>query len=220
MARLPRIVVPGYPHHVTQRGVRSLEVFHCDGDRHAYLSFLSTEAVRFDVDILAWCLMTDHVHFIAVPGRETSLARAFGEAHRRYTRMKNSSQGVNGYLFQGRFASCVLDEQHLIAAIRFVALNPVLAGLVETPWEYRWSSARFLTGVTRSDPLVKNSRIKGLVTDWRAFLSRVDGAEAERLRYATRTGRPAGNEKFIAEVENVTGRDLRMKSPGRPRKSG
>ncbi len=220
MARLPRIVVPGYPHHVTQRGVRSLDVFHCDGDRHAYLSFLSEEAVRFGTDILAWCLMTNHVHFIAVPQQETSLARTFGEAHRRYTRMKNFSQGVRGYLFQGRFASCVLDEHHLVAAARYVALNPVRAGLAGTPWEYPWSSVRFHGGLIEHDPLVRDRSLRGLITDWRELLSTGEDAASERLLQATRTGRPAGDTTFVEKVESVTGRNLRMKSAGRPRRSG
>ncbi len=93
MARLPRIVAPGYPHHVTQRGVRSMKVFQDDDDRRRYLLFLKEETERFGVEIYAWCLMTNHVHFVAVPGSETALARAFGEAHRLYTRMKNFREG-------------------------------------------------------------------------------------------------------------------------------
>jgi putative transposase len=101
MARLARLVVPGYPHHITQRGVRSMDIFAGDQDRQQYLRCLHEEAARFGVAFLGWCLMTNHVHLIAVPEREDSLARAIGEAHRRYTRMKNFSAGVRGYLFQG-----------------------------------------------------------------------------------------------------------------------
>ena len=96
MARISRIVVPGFPHHVTQRGVRPMEVFHRDEERRACLRFFAEEAGRFGVDILCWCLMTNHVHVIAVPHQETSLAREFGEAHRRYTRLKNFAEGVRG----------------------------------------------------------------------------------------------------------------------------
>ncbi|MSM38134.1 MAG: transposase [Geobacter sp.] len=219
MARISRIVVPGYPHHVTQRGVRSMDVFHSDEDRRAYLAFLSEEAARFNVEILSWCLMTNHVHFIAVPNSETSLARGFGEAHRRYTRMKNFSQGVRGYLFQGRFSSCVLDQRHLLAAARYVALNPVVAGMVETPWEYPWSSTRYHCGLSDHDPLVKDRTLLGLVTDWREFLSCKASTEPDRLQQSIRTGRPAGDEQFIAAIENLTGRELKIKPAGRPSKS-
>ncbi|RII26047.1 MAG: transposase [Geobacter sp.] len=219
MARISRIVVTGYPHHVTQRGVRSMDVFHSDEDRHAYLAFLSEEAARFNVEILSWCLMTNHVHFIAVPNSETALARGFGEAHRRYTRMKNFSQGVRGYLFQGRFSSCVLDQRHLLAAARYVALNPVVAGMVETPWEYPWSSTRYHCGLSDHDLLVKDRTLLGLVTDWKEFLSCEASTESDRLRQSTRTGRPAGNEQFIAAIESLTGRELKIKPAGRPSKS-
>jgi len=80
--------------------------------------------------------MTNHVHFVVVPHNESSLAKGFGEAHKRYTRMKNFSEGVRGYLFQGRFGSCVLDERHLLAAVRYVERNPVTAGIVKNAWEY------------------------------------------------------------------------------------
>ncbi len=82
-----------------------------------------------------WCLMTNHVHLVAVPQKEASLAREFGSAHRRYTRMKNFAAGVRGYLFRGRFGSCVLDENRLMAAAQYVEMNPVRAGLVTVAWE-------------------------------------------------------------------------------------
>ena len=114
MARLPRLVVPGYPHHLTQRGVRSMDVFTSDNDRIFYLSFVAEECKRHGVEILAWCLMTNHVHFVAVPKTEQALARAFGEAHRRYTRMKNFAEGVRGYRFRVDF--------HQVYLIRTICL--------------------------------------------------------------------------------------------------
>jgi len=110
MARLSRIVVPGYPHHVTQRGVRSMNVFHEESDRREYLAMLGEEITRHGVSVLVWCLMTNHVHFIAVPHREDSLAKGFARAHWRYTRMKSFAAGVSGYLFQGRFSSCSISH--------------------------------------------------------------------------------------------------------------
>jgi putative transposase len=218
MARISRIVVPHYPHHVTQRGVRSITVFHTNNDRHRYLEFLSIENDRFGVDILAWCLMTNHVHFIAVPHSETALARAFGEAHRRYTRMKNFEEGVRGYLFQGRFSSVVLDERHLMAAARYVELNPVRAGMVSHAWEYPWSSAGFHLGMTGVDPLVKEQTLPALAGNWREFLSSSDDKEMDALRMATRTGRPVGDEEFLAKLSERTGKKVMRGRPGRPRK--
>lgn len=216
MARLPRLVVPGYPHHLTQRGVRSMAVFASDDDRISYLSFVADECKRHSVEVLAWCLMTNHVHFIAVPKKEQSLARAFGEAHRRYTRLKNFAEGVRGYLFQGRFSSSVLDQNHLLAAVRYVELNPVHAGMAQQVGEYTWSSARFHLGLVENDPLVADGDLLGLVTNWEEFLCHDDGG-IESVVAATRTGRPAGDEAFLDTVEAVTGRNMRRKMAGRPK---
>jgi putative transposase len=195
-----------------------MDVFHSDEDRRQYLQFLSEEAARFGVDILAWCLMSNHVHFIAIPDNETSLARGVGEGHRRYTRMKNFTQGVRGYLFQGRFGSCVLDEQHFVAATRYVLMNPVCAGIVKTPCEYTWSSASFHAGIIEHDPLVKDRSLKGLITNWQEFIASEDEEKEHHLRRAMRTGRPAGSDDFVQKIELVTGRDLSIGIPGRPRK--
>ena len=99
MPRLSRLVVPGYPHHITQRGVLSTDIFADNLDRLSYLQFMAEESDRFGVTFMGWCLMTNHVHLIAVPEREDSLARAIGEAHRRYTRMKNFAAGVQVICF-------------------------------------------------------------------------------------------------------------------------
>jgi putative transposase len=195
-----------------------MNVFDSDEDRLAYIGFLSEEAKRFGLDILAWCLMTNHEHFVAIPQTETSLARGFGEAHRRYTRMKNFAQKVRGYLFQGRFSSSVLDENHLLAAVRYVEMNPVKADMVTLAWDYPWSSAAFHTGRKDSDPLVKDRSLSGLISDWEGYLDTDVSGETERLRMATQTGRPTGDNLFVATVASLTGRDLSKGVPGRPRK--
>ena len=98
MARISRIVAIDYPHHITQRGVRSMDIFNSNDDRNQYLQFIKEESQKCEIEILAWCLMTNHVHFIAVPHTEPSFARGFGESHKRYTRMKNLKDNVRGYL--------------------------------------------------------------------------------------------------------------------------
>jgi putative transposase len=132
--------------------------------------------------------------------------------------MKNFALGVRGYLFQGRFASCVLDENHLMAAARYVELNPVRAGLVTVPWEYPWSSTRFHMGIAEYDSLVTDRTLLGLVSDWEEFLRSAKDDLFARLRQGTRTGRPAGDEASLATIEKLTGRDLKKGRPGRPRK--
>jgi len=205
------------PHHITQRGVRRMDVFFSNGDRRAYIDFLAEQSDRFGVQYLAWCLMSNHIHLIAVPKTETSLAKGIGEAHKRYSRMVNFREGWRGYLFQGRFFSCPLEGNYVLAAIRYVLRNPVRARIVKKAWAYPWSNAQWLIGMTSDDPLVKESSILREVDDWQAFLSG-DPHELEDLRRHTRTGRPLGSESFLAHVERLTGRSLRPRRPGRKRK--
>ena len=127
MARLARVVVPGYPHHVTQRGNRRLPTFFSPEDYRAYVEFLAKHAAAEGLAIWAWCLMPNHVHLIAVPETEEALAGAIGEAHRQYTRRINFREGWRGHLWQERFFSCVLDGPHALAAARYVERNPVLS---------------------------------------------------------------------------------------------
>ncbi len=213
MARIARVVLPGIPHHVTQRGVRSLPVFFSDRDRTSYLSFLAKEGKKHGLRFLAWCLMTNHVHLIIVPQEMDSLARGIGEAHKRYTRMINLRQGTRGFLFQGRFFSCPLDEKHLYAAVRYILRNPVRAGVVDRAEDYKWSSARWLLGLADHDSLVHDLDPSRNIANWEEFL-RSDPADIKSLRKYTRTGRPYGDEVFLATAEKITGRSLRRHSPG------
>ena len=221
MPGMSRLVVPGYPHHVTQRGVRSTDIFTCEDDRRIYLELMREHARPSGVGFLAWCLMSNHVHMIVVPERVESLARGIGEAHRRYTRERNFRDGVGGYLFQGRFGSCVLDERHLTAAARYVELNPVAAGLVRTPWRYEWSSAVFHAGLRDDDPLVEDRTLLGLVRGkraWRRFLSDgVEELEARRIDLHLSTGRPLGPDGFVRGLERRFGRRLLPRKGGRPK---
>ncbi len=218
---MPRLVVPGLPHHVTQRGVRSADVFADDADRETYLDYLRREGERRGLSFLSWCLMSNHVHLIAVPQKEDSLARGIGEAHKRYTRMINFRQDVRGHFFQGRFGSCPLDERHLMASVRYIELNPVAAGLVDGPEAYRWSSARFHLGRTRKDPLVEDRTLLGLLPDGRAWRELLDGGveemEARRIAKHLSTGRPLGDERFVRRLEVRTGRSLVARKGGWPK---
>lgn len=195
-----------------------MAIFENDEDRQLYLRLIREQTERWGVEILAWCLMTNHVHFLAVPEAELSLAKAFGEAHRRYTRMKNRSLEVNGYLFQGRFGSSVLDERHLVAAACYVDQNPVRAHMVDRAWDYPWSSARFHVGLVSSDLLVSDRTLKGLVLNWSDLLCRHNDEANEAIRSAVRTGRPIGDEEFVRSIGQITGRNLAKGKPGRPPK--
>jgi len=213
MARIARVIAPGYPHHIAQRGNRRQQTFFCDEDYLAYIDLMAQWCGKYGVEIWAWCLMPNHVHLIAVPPTEDTLARAIGEAHRRYTRRINFRADWRGHLWQERFASFPLDERYLLAAARYLEMNPVAAGLVDQPGDYRWSSARaHLEG--KDDALVKVAPLLAWVADWRDFLTLSSEEELEVLHLHERTGRPLGDEGFITKLELLLGRVLRPQKPG------
>ena len=170
------------------------------------------------VEIWAYCLMPNHVHLIAVPESEDGLRRAIGESHRRYTRQINFREQWKGHLWQGRFASFLMDENYLLAATRYIELNPVKAGLVKSPEKYLWSSAKaHITG--NDDDLVTVKPLLKIVEDWRKFLSSGSNDEEELLlRRHEQTGRPLGSKRFISRLENNLSRVLTPKKGGRPKK--
>lgn len=203
MARLARVVVPGTPHHVTQRGNRRGPIFLEPGDERLYLNLLRIELRRRAVACWSWCLMPNHVHLILVPSDETGLALAVGEAHRRFSTYIGARCGWTGHLFQGRFASVAMDEAHLIAALRYVSLNPVKAGLVRCAQDWPWSSAKAMIegqsdGYTDVEPALQR------VGDFAAFLGAPQPEEDphwRRLRAAEAAGRPVGGEEWIKTLE-------------------
>lgn len=214
MPRLARVVLPGIPHHVTQRGVRSMPIFRYDEDRLEYLRLLRKNAEKYGVRFMAYCLMTNHVHLVAIPEREDALARAIGEAHKAYTRAMNLRLGARGYLFQGRFFSCPMDDKYAIAATAYAERNPVRAGMVDAPWKYLWSSAAFHAGFLGRDLLVENGDFTARGDEWREFLKQ-DPDDIDKMRAHFRTGRVLGAAEFETEAERITGRRLRPLLAGR-----
>ena len=214
MARMARLVVPGQPHHVTQRGVRGLQTFDNEGDYGAYLALLAESSAEAGTAVWAYCLMPTHVHLILVPAGTDGLRAALADTHRRYTRRINLRQGVTGHLWQERFHSFPMDEAHLAAAARYIELNPVRAGLVGSPEGWRWSSAgAHLSG--RDDTVVKVAPLLDRIADWRTFLAAgMPEAEARMIDQHLSTGRPLGGEKWLEKVAVSTGRDLRRRKPG------
>jgi putative transposase len=201
-------------HHITQRGNRRQHTFFCDEDYHIYLELMGQWCGAHSVEILAYCMMPNHVPLIAVPQSADGLRRAIGEVHRRYTRMINFREGWRGHLWQGRFASIVLEEPYLLTAARYIELNLVRAGLINSPSRYRWSSAAaHVRG--KDDMLVRVNSLLELAPNWRAFLARVIRVEdVKLLRTHEHTGRPLGGEEFLATLEQNLGRILRRQKPG------
>jgi REP-associated tyrosine transposase len=215
MARIARFIVPGLPHHVTQRGNRRERIFFSDDDYALYRSLLASQCRKQAVSCWAYCLMPNHVHLILVPDRPESLGRALGETHRRYSTAINARLGVTGHLFQARFGSAAMDEEHLIAAARYVALNPVRARLVERAEDWRWSSVgAHLSG--RDDGLVSVAplieRCGGRFADLIDTAPTAEAASA--LRAAETIGRPVGSPAFLDSLAAQTGRDPRPRRRG------
>jgi putative transposase len=214
MPRIARVVIPGVSHMVTQRGNRKQITFFSDNDYLFYLKVLADWCRRYGVENWAYCLMPNHVHLIFVPESGDGLRRAIGEAHKRYSGMVNVREGWKGHLWQGRFFSYPLDEAYLLAAVRHIEMNPVRAGLSDSPGQYPWSSARaHLIGC--DDVLVDVRPLLDRVANWIDFLAiPVSTREVEALRRHEKTGRPLGNAKFIAQIEQRLNRVVRRGKPG------
>ena len=214
MARIARVVVAGLPHHIVQRGNRRQRAFFSDNDRTVYLDYLMIYAKPAGIRFWGYCLMDNHVHIIAVPEREESLALGFSEAHRRYTRMINFRENWRGYLWEGRFKSCPLSQSHLYAAMRYVERNPVRAKIAKDAWDYPWSSAR-AHALKQKNLLLDDSFLTSEIIDWKQFLSQEDRqADINLFKAHANNGRPLGDNRFIGEIEKLTGRILRKLKPG------
>jgi putative transposase len=222
MPRLPRTVFADLPHHVTQRGNRREDIFFTDEDREAYLSWLKEYSDKHQVEILAYCLMTNHIHLVAVPAADDGLHRMLKPLHMRYAQRINRARGWKGHVWQGRFFSSPLDEAYLWAAVRYVERNPVRAGMESCAENYRWSSAAAHCG-NRSDSLIN------FESDWRKRFPEIDGwsawlAEGDEteeiriLRQNVEKGLPCGDARFVQKLGKMVGRQLEHRPQGRPRK--
>ena len=222
MPRQARTVFAGVPHHITQRGNRREDVFFTDEDRETYLEWLKDYCSKHKVEILAYCLMTNHIHLIALPKTETGLQSVLKPLHMRYAQRFNRQRNWKGHVWQGRYFSSPLDEQYLWAAIRYVERNPVRARMVRKAENYAWSSAKsHCTGIpdsvlTRSAFWQKQFESIG---DWSAWLSEGDNeSELSIIRRNIEKGLPCGSESFIKKLERKAGKVLQYRPLGRPRK--
>jgi len=222
MPRIARIVAAGYPHHITQRGNYQQKIFADDTDRRKYLSLLKEESERYHLIILAYCLMSNHVHFMVLPQREDAMGKVFKYTNMKYSQYYNNKMKVSGHLFQSRFFSCVLDERHMIACARYIERNPVRANLVKEPCLWPYSSAKIHCGIHQDDPLATNQffdYIKIKPKTWKEFVEAPDNPdEIKGIREKTRTGRPLGTNDFIERLERQLKRLFKLKPKGRPKK--
>lgn len=191
-----------------------MKTFFLDEDYGEYLALMAEWCGKCGVEIWAYCLMPNHTHLVAVPESEDALRRGIGEAHRRYSRMINFREGWKGHLWQGRFSSFPMNEHYLLAAVRYVEMNPVRAQLVNSPEEWPWSSAQaHLSG--RDDSLVRVKPLLDLVGNWKQFLGDHNGSIGwEEIRRHELSGRPLGEDSFVERLEQELGRRLHRQKPG------
>lgn len=217
MARTNRVIIPGLPHHITQRGNRRADVFRDEEDRTVFLRLLHNNSLRYGLKHWAYCLMSNHFHLISVPDGANSLSCTLRDLLGPYANYFNQKYGLTGRLWQGRFYSCVLEEGHLGAALRYVERNPIRAGWVGKAENYPWSSAAAHCGL-RDEPLLTPFYVNPyLIPNWSDWLC--DGeseAALKQIREKTKTGRPLGSDAFIDQLENLLGRPLRPRKGGRP----
>jgi putative transposase len=208
MARLARVVIPGHPHHVTQRGNGGARTFFGDDDYALYRDLLAAHCRAAAVEVWAWCLMPNHVHLILVPTNQDGLRRALARVHRAYAGIIQARRKRSGHFWQGRFGAVAMDEDYLAAALRYVALNPVRAHLARRAQDWRWSSTRaHLRG--RDDGVTALHPIKDRFPRFADLLATdADPELFDRLRAAESIGRPLGSDRFLARLERKTGRTL------------
>ncbi|HUS08448.1 MAG TPA: transposase [Bryobacteraceae bacterium] len=220
MPRRTRLILPGFPHHVTQRGNHSQQIFFSDADRRLYLDLIVDSAEQAQVRLWGWCLMNNHVHWIVEPQTELGLARLFRRAHGEYARHRHRLLRMTGHFWEARYFSCPLDRIHRWQALAYVERNPVRAGVVRSAQEYVWSSARIHTGIQIAGPDIEMQQWRANYTssDWCEVLdtSLGEAALARRLREATRVGFPCGTPEFIQELEQAHGPQFRPRPRGRP----
>ncbi|MGA2534114.1 MAG: transposase [Candidatus Aminicenantales bacterium] len=215
MPRIARVVIPGCPHHVIQRGNRRLRVFFSEADKATYLTLLKRQIDKHGLRIWAYCLMDNHVHLVAVPGTKDSLSKAISETHRKYTSLINIREDWKGYLWQGRFVSYPLDDGYCYSVIRYIERNPVRARIVSKAEDYRWSSAR--SHIEKSvNRLLSPCPLEPTIGDWLDYLRQMDREEdIQVIGEHEHTGRPLGSDDFVRKLEQLTGRTLLPLKKGR-----
>jgi putative transposase len=219
---LGRIVVVNIPHHVTQRGNARQFILASHAERLVYLDLLREYVQLYELSLLGYCLMSNHVHLVVVPRNAEALAVTLKQTHGRYASFWNAAHKSSGHVWQGRFYSCPLDNDHLWVALRYTELNPVRAGLVARAETWPWSSAMARCGGADSDSVLEMEAWKKRwsAAGWRDYLAGGETkAELTAIRQCTHTGRPLGTMEFVRSLERATSRRLLPQKGGRPGKA-
>ncbi len=218
MPRIARVVVPKYPHHITQRGTNRTAIFLDDEDRRFFLQKLNDFAAKTKTNIWAYCLMDNHFHLLLEPTEQESLMKCLHGATFRYAQYFNLKYTRSGRLWQNRYFSCLVDkDEYLWAVVRYIEKNPVRAKIVEKAEDWKWSSAGQHIMGTRSDSIILCKWLSKAESD--KYNKFIESEESdEEIRKATMTGRPLGNSNFIEMLEAMLERSLKPRKGGRPKK--
>jgi putative transposase len=225
VARLSRLTVPGYPHHLIQRGNNRQTVFTDSTDYQRLLDYLAECAPRYGVAIHAYVLMSNHFHLLATPENEHGLSSMMQSLGRRYVRAFNDRHKRSGTLWEGRYKATVIDsERYLIACMAYVELNPVRAGMVLHAADYPWSSYAHQAGI-RHDPLITphslywalgNTPFSREAAYRQVVESGMGKEQIDNFTQATLKGWALGGEDFALDLQERTGRRAIKQKPGRP----
>lgn len=228
MPRTARIIINDYPHHIIQRGHNRQVVFASDADYLFYLDNLQEWKEKFGCKVYSYCLMTNHVHLIVDPGaNERNLSLLMKRIAGRQTRFVNKVEKRSGTLWEGRYKSSPIStDEYLLACCRYVELNPVRAGLVAAPEDYRWSSYRAKVGILQQDWLDFDPQYLGLAKTAKKrrekyqkfMLETISEKEMAQIRGAIQRGQLTGTLKFVEEIEAKMGKRIEFRGQGRPRK--
>lgn len=225
MPRKPRVSVTGVPEHVIQRGNNRQTIFGGEGNMKAYVTWLKEYAKQYKVDIHAWVLMSNHVHLLCTPNQTNGVSRMMQSLGRRYVQYFNRSFNRSGTLWEGRFRSCLVQEEnYLLELYRYIELNPVRAGMVADPADYSWSSYQCNALGKKSDLLSPHPLFNALGENDEArqsvyrdlFRENVNGKLLGEIRQASNKGLVLGDDRFVEEVEIITGKVLKVGKRGRP----
>jgi putative transposase len=225
MARLARVSPVGVPQHVIQRGNNRQVCFAREQDFTAYIGWLKVYSKKYEVDIHAWVLMTNHTHILCTPQRVDGVSNMMQSLGRQYVRYFNYAHERSGTLWEGRYRSCLVEtENYLLHLYRYIELNPVRAGMVDTPSAYKWSSYQIngmgkVSDLCTPHPLylaIDHSAKTRQLAYRELFKTRVEGTLLTEIRDATNKGLAVGNQHFKKEIEALTGRRMLPAKMGRP----
>jgi len=227
MPRKPRFYLPGVPAHIVQRGNNRQAVFFADGDYRAYLGWLHEGAIRHGCAVHAYVLMTNHVHLLVTPQARDSISRVIQYVGRRYVTYLNHKYGRSGTLWEGRHKGSVISsDAYLLACSRYIELNPVRAGMVELPGDYRWSSYRSNAFGEHNALLEHHATYKALGSSPEScryayrelFRNVLDAQQIHAIRSAVQTGTPLGDDQFRDQIEKALDCKVGQARRGRPKR--